>query len=98
MGQKALAQWALYTDSDLQGGAQHYGLTVEQERQRLRILQSDFRDWPSELLVFLRKRHSGGLEFIGFTLIQHSVVAWLKEGNSVPLDSEVSMKLELVAA
>ena len=98
MGQKAKPQWELYTDDELVGGAARWSLSVEQERQRLRILQSDFRDWPSELLVFLRKRHSGGLEFIGFTLIQHSVVAWLKEGNTVPLDSEVSMKSELVAA
>lgn len=98
MAQKAKPNWELYTDEELQGGSQRWGLTIEQERQRLRILQSDFRDWPSALLVFLKKRHSGGLEFIGFTLIQHSVVAWLKEGNTVPLDSEVSMKLELAAA
>ena len=95
MGQKAKAQWALYADSDLQGGAQQYGLTLEQERQRLRIVQSDFRQWPTELLAYLKEKHSGGLEFIGFTLIQRSVVLWLKSGNSVSVDADESMKLEL---
>ena len=92
MGQKAKAQWALYSDADLQGGAQHYGLTVEQERQRLRIVQSDFRQWPTELLSFLKDRHDGGLELIGFTLIQRSVIVWLKAGNSVSTDPLVEMR------
>jgi hypothetical protein len=98
VAQKAKPNWELYTDEELVGGSVRWGLTIEQERQRLRILQSDFRDWPSALLTRLKKQHSMNLEFITFTLIQHSVVAWLKEGNTVPLNSEVSMKAEMVAA
>jgi hypothetical protein len=79
---KAKQQWELYTNEELQGGAQKWGLTVEQERQRLRIVQSDFRSWPKELLDFLKAQHSTNLEFVGFTVIQHSVVAWLKAGNT----------------
>ena len=93
MGQKAKPQWELYTDEELQGGAERFGLTVAQERQRLRILQSDMlREWPFDLLNFLKARHSNGREFIAFTLITNSVVLWLKQGNSVTVDSTVSMK------
>lgn len=98
MGQKAKPQWELYTDEELVGGAQRWSLTVVQERQRLRIIQSDFREWPIELRAFLETRHSSGVELVAFTQIQHSVVTWLKEGNSVSLVAGESMKLELVAA
>ena len=98
MGQKAKPQWELYTDEELQAGAERWGLTVQQERQRIRLLQSDYREWPSELLRRLKAQHSTNLEFITFTLIQHSVVVWLKEGHSVPLVAEQSMKLELAVA
>ena len=98
MGQKAKPQWELYTEEELQAGAERWGLTVQQERQRLRILQSDYRQWPSELLTRLRQQHSTNLEFITFTLVQYSVAAWLKEGNGVSVDAAVSMKLELAVA
>ena len=94
---KAKAQWELYTEEELQPGAERWGLTIQQERQRIRLLQSDYRQWPSELMRYLKAQHSTNLEFITFTLIQHSVVAWLKEGNSVPVDAALSMK-ELIAA
>lgn len=91
------SQWELYTDEELSAGAVQHGLTVLQERQRLRIVQSDFRGWPSDLLAYLKAKHSGGLEFIGFTMIQRSVIMWLKEGNSVPVNPEVSLKKSFVA-
>jgi len=95
---KPKSQWELYTDEELLAGALQHGLSVIQERQRLRIVQSDFRSWPSDLLTYLKERHSGGLEFIGFTLIQRSVVLWLKAGNSVTTDPLVEMREEAVAA
>jgi hypothetical protein len=95
---KPKSQWELYTDEELLAGALQHGLSVIQERQRLRIVQSDFRSWPSDLLAYLKERHSGGLEFIGFALIQRSVILWLKAGNSVSLVAEESMKLEMAAA
>ena len=91
MGQKIKEQWELYTDEELAGGAKHWKLTVEQERQRLCLLQSDFRQWPQGLLEYVKERHSSGLELIGQTVITHSIVAWLKEGNSpelLPVDVE----------
>jgi hypothetical protein len=98
VGQKAKPQWELYTDEELQTGAERWGLTVLQERQRIRLLQSDYRQWPSELLAHLKKQHSTNLEFITFTLIQHTVVAWLKDGNGVSVDSSVSMREEALVA
>jgi hypothetical protein len=92
MGQKVKAQWELYSDEELVAGAERWGLTVQQERQRIRILQSDFRAWPKALLAYLKAKHSTNLEFVGFTVIQHSVVAWLKEGNIVPVDGSVEMR------
>jgi len=94
---KPKSQWELYTDEELLAGALQHGLSVIQERQRLRIIQSDFRSWPSDLLTYLKERHSGGLEFIGFTLIQRSVILWLKAGNSVPTNPEIPLKESLVA-
>lgn len=94
MGQKAKPQWELYTDEELKAGAERWGLTVQQERQR--ILQSDYRQWPTELLARLKKQHSKNLEFITFTLIQHSVVEWLKEGNGVSVDSNITLKGEAI--
>jgi hypothetical protein len=82
MGQRVKEQWELYTDEELAGGAERWGLTLQQERQRLRFLQSDYRQWPKSLLAYVKSKHSSGLELIGFTVIQHSIVAWLKEGNS----------------
>jgi hypothetical protein len=89
--QKAKPQWELYTDEELEAGAERWGLTVQQERQRIRILQSDYREWPSELLACLKEQHSKSLEFITFTIIQNSVVEWLKEGNGVPVNAAVTM-------
>jgi hypothetical protein len=97
-GAQIVEQWELYTDEELVAGAERWGLTVSQERQRIRILQTDFRQWPLALQKYLREKHSNGLEFIGFTLIQHSVVTWLKQGNGVPVDATVSMRPPVVAA
>jgi hypothetical protein len=98
MGQKAKAQWELYTDEELAGGAQRWGLTLQQERQRLCLLQSDFRQWPTSLLAFLKSKHSSGLEFVGFTVISHSVVAWLKEGNTAELLPVEEAEIEMAVA
>jgi hypothetical protein len=98
VGQKAKSQWELYSDEELLAGAERWGLTLEQERQRIRILQSDFRAWPSGLMLYLKREHSNGLEFIGFTLIQLSVVNWLKKGNSVSVDATIKLNEVAVAA
>lgn len=97
MAQKAKSQWQLYTNQELSAGAKHWGLTIEQERQRLRLVQSDFRLWPSDLLTMLRQKHSGGLELVGFTMIQYSVVNWLKQGNVVPAEVEDEMASAVAA-
>jgi hypothetical protein len=44
---KPKSQWELYTDEELLAGALQHGLSVIQERQRLRIVQSDFQEGNS---------------------------------------------------
>jgi hypothetical protein len=85
------SQWELYTDAELQAGADRWGLTVQQERQRIRLIQSNYRLWPSELLAYVQQKHKGSnLEFIGSTQMQNNVVLWLKQGNSIPVSVNVA--------
>ena len=83
------SQWELYTDAELQAGAKRWDLTIQQERQRIRILQTDSQEWPSDLLTYLTQKRYNENNY------EYGVISWLKQGNSVSVDS--SVKLNLVA-
>ena len=101
MGQKASPNWAIYSNEELLEGAKRHGLTVDQERQRMRIVQSGVGEWPTSLRKFIaeqERKHCVGLEFVGFTVYQRIIIEWLKQGNSVSVSESVSMKEELALA
>jgi hypothetical protein len=93
MGQRVKANWEFYTDEELKGGAERFGLTVQQERQRMRLVQSDCTQWPLALRRFITEKQKSynGLEFVGFTVFNKLVIDWLKEGNTVSLDGSVEL-------
>ena len=74
-------QWQLYTDKELLPGAIRWGLSVIQERERIRILQSNFAGWPAELKKFLRMIPNSdypGVPTSGIDVVQWGVIKWLK--------------------
>ena len=63
-----------YSDKELAFGAHQNGLTIPEERQRIRLMQSDFGVWPNDLQKFLRIKPDA----FCFDLMQKGVVSWLK--------------------
>lgn len=70
-------QVSLYTDEQLLPGARRFGITVDQERKRLQILQTEEAYWPQTLRRFLRAEQVG----YGFDALQKGIVRWIVEQN-----------------
>jgi hypothetical protein len=87
---KLKPQFTLYSPEQLAPGAKRFGITVEQERKRLQILQSDPNRWPSKLKIYLKETRA-----FGFDSLQQSIVAWIvtESPEIPPIYSTVAMAM-----
>ena len=66
----------LYSETELKQGAERYGLTLEQEYQRLRLMRTDdTAQWPVGLKQFIKDRR---FKIISFDNLQSLIIQWLK--------------------
>ena len=71
----------MYSDEELAPGAQRWGLTVAQERERLGFLQSEQSQWPIGLKQVMVRAKSGdypGQPTFSSDIMNWSIVKWLK--------------------
>jgi len=74
-------QVTTYSDQELSPGAKRWGLTVDQERQRLGFLQSEQGEWPVGLRRTLLSAKAGnypGVPTFSSDILNWSIVTWLK--------------------
>ncbi len=65
----------LYEESVLSMGAKKYGLTNQQERDRIKLLNTDIKKWPKELQrYYMNNRY----KCFGVDSMNKLVVDWLK--------------------
>src|ERR1700733_8897604 len=71
----------LYSETELKQGAERYGLTLEQEYQRLRLMRTDdTAQWPVGLKQFIKDRR---FKIISFNNLKSPIVHGLKSPPSL---------------
>jgi hypothetical protein len=76
-------QHEIYTDNELLPGANRNGLTITEERLRLSLLQGSMRNWPKQLINYLKQKHAH--DRFCLDVIQVSVIDWIKSERKMPV-------------